>query len=128
MPGDGDYMNKKEVKVVRVEDAPPVVPFQCVVKGFTVRRVITKKRTGSEKLTLGIAYIEPSCKGYKWAFEDNDEVYYIVRGKITLHYGDNKVEAQEGDAVLLPAGLEYQLDNAGKEPVMLVYALTPPVE
>ena len=118
----------KEVKVVRTDDVPPVTPFQCTADGFRVRRLVTKKRLGSQKLMLGLSYIDPSCKGYKWTFKDSDEVYYIVRGKITLHYNGKKVDAQEGDAVLLPSGLHYQLDNAGTEPVVLVYVLTPPPE
>lgn len=117
-----------EVKVVRTEDVPRVTPFQCTVHGFKVRRLITKKRLGSENLTLGISYVDPGCKGYRWTFKDNDEVYYILKGKITLHYGDRKVDAQEGDAVLLPSGVNYELDNAGTEAAMIVYVLTPPIE
>jgi mannose-6-phosphate isomerase-like protein (cupin superfamily) len=118
----------KEVKVVRTEDVPAVTPLQCTVEGFRVRRVITKKRLGSERLMLGMSYIDPNCKGYKWTFKENDEVYYIIRGKITLHYDGKKVDAGEGDALLLPSGLHYQLDNAGTEPVILVYVLNPPPE
>jgi len=117
-----------EVKVVRTEDVPPVTPFQCTVHGFKVRRLITKKRLGSEKLTLGISYVDPGCKGYRWTFKDNDEVYYVLKGKITLHYGDRTVDAQEGDAVLLPSGVNYELDNAGTEAAMIVYVLAPPKE
>lgn len=118
----------KEVKVVRTEDVPQVTPLQCTADGFRVRRLITKKRLGSEKLMLGLSYIDPGCKGYKWTFNENDEVYYIIKGKITLHYDDKKVDAQEGDALLLPSGLRYQLDNAGTESVILVYVLNPPPE
>jgi len=118
----------KEPKVAGTEDAPLVTPFQCTVKGFKVRRLITKKRLGSEKLTLGISYIDPGCKGYRWTFKDNDEVYYVLKGRITLHYDDKKLDARDGDAVLLPSGVEYQLDNAGTETAMIVYVLTPPIE
>lgn len=121
-------MGNKEVRVLAIEDAPAVMPLQCTVNGFRVRRVITKKQAGSENLMLGISYIDPGCEGYKWTFEDKDEVYYIAKGKITLHYDRKEVHAEEGDAVFLPAGLEYQLDNAGTEPVMIVYVLSPPLE
>lgn len=123
----------KEPKVVRSEDVPAVTPSvgdsgrETTVKGIKVKRLVTKKRVGSENLTLGITYLDAGSKGYKWTFGKNDEVYYILKGKITLHYGDRTIDAQEGDAVFLPSGVSYQLDN-GTEKAMLVYVLTPGIE
>lgn len=123
-------MDKKDVKVIRTQDVPAVIPqgISPIPEGFRVRRLVTRSRTGSEKLMLGVTHIDPSCKGYNWSFKDKDEVYYILRGRITLRYEGKRVDAQEGDAVYLPSGLEYHLDNAGTESATLVYVLTPPLE
>ena len=122
-------MEKKEVKVVETERVPAVKPLGLhVPEGIKVRRVITRDRTGSEKLMLGITYLDPKCKGYRWQFIDRDEVYYVARGRITLRYDGKEIDAKEGDAVFLPAGPEYELDNPTSAPSMLVYVLTPPLE
>jgi mannose-6-phosphate isomerase-like protein (cupin superfamily) len=122
---------RKEVKVVNTDKIEAVTPYQCTVKGFKVRRVVTKRRVGSDKLMVGVIEIEPNCKGYSWAYseeEGNDEVYYVLRGKVRLHYDGEYVDAKKGDAIFCPAGWQYQLDNRESEPAYLIYALTPPIE
>lgn len=89
--------------------------------------MITKKREDSSLLLLGVAMADPG-EGLSWCYEEKDEVYFIVRGKITLKYGDEEVEAKEGDAVYLPMGWKYELKNTGTEPMMLVYVLSPAAE
>jgi mannose-6-phosphate isomerase-like protein (cupin superfamily) len=121
-------MMKKEVKVVNINEVEPVMPYFCVAKGFSVRRLITKRRAESDRLMLGICEIDPNCKGYEWSFKENDEVYYIIKGRIRLQFNGKYIDAGEGDAVFLPAGWKYRLDNIGPERVMLVYVLTPPIE
>jgi len=122
---------RKEVKVVRTDKVEPVTPYQSTVKGFSAQRLVTKTRVGSEKLMVGVVDIEPNAEGYSWSYseaEGNDEVYYVVKGKVRLHYDDRWVEAEEGDAIFLPAGWKYQLDNVQARPARLIYALTPPIE
>jgi quercetin dioxygenase-like cupin family protein len=122
---------KKEVKVVSKDETESVTPYQCTVKGFKVKRLVTKRRVGSDKLMVGMVLIEPDCKGYGWGYseqEGNDEVYYVLKGKVRLHYNGKYVEAKEGDAIFLPAGWQYQLDNMESNPAVLLYALTPPIE
>jgi mannose-6-phosphate isomerase-like protein (cupin superfamily) len=122
---------KKEVKVVRTEDIMAVTPYQSEVKGYSARRLVTKKRMGSEKLMVGIVEIEPNAKGYRWSYseaEGNDEVYYVLQGKIRLSYEERFIDARKGDAIFLPAGREYRLDNRQSRPARLIYALSPPIE
>jgi putative monooxygenase len=124
----------KEPRVVKLDDVQAVTPSvgdsgrETTTQGIKVRRLITKKRVGSGNLTLGITYLDLGTKGYRWTFANNDEVYYVLKGKIRLHYGNRKVDAQEGDAVFLPSGVAYELDNAGTEKAMLVYVLNPGIE
>ncbi len=122
---------RREVKVVNTDKVEAVTPYQSTVKGYSARRLVTKNRVGSDKLMVGVVDIEPNSKGYSWSYseaEGNDEVYYVVKGKVKLHYDDKCVEAEEGDAIFLPAGWKYRLDNEQSEPARLIYALTPPIE
>ncbi|MCS7109094.1 MAG: cupin domain-containing protein [Sulfolobales archaeon] len=118
----------KSVRVVNVNDVEAVVPLMCDVGGFRVKRLITKRREGSDKLTLGLCFIEPNARGYRWTFKDRDEVYYVLRGNVRLKWGESSAVLKEGDAVYLPAGYEYELDNLTNEAATIVYVITPPVE
>ncbi len=116
-------MEKKDVKVVNINQ----IESFTFPGGLRVRRLITKKRESSNRLMLGIATMDPG-ESLVWTYEDKDEVYYIVRGKIALQWDGQKVEAKEGDAVFLPMGWNYTVKNSGTEPVMIVYVLSPPAE
>ena len=122
---------RKEVKVVSTDQVEAVTAYQSTVKGVSARRLVTKSRVGSDKLMVGVVDVEPDSKGYRWSYseaEGNDEVYYVVKGKVRLHYDNKFVEAKEGDAIFLPAGWRYQLDNMQSKSARLIYALTPPIE
>ncbi len=121
-------MSRKEVRVVKVNDVDAVIPLMCDVKGFKVKRLITKGRENSDKLMLGVCFVEPRAKGYRWSFTDKDEVYYVLRGRLRLKWDGNAVEFSEGDAVYLPAGYSYELENLSDEEAVIVYVLTPPIE
>lgn len=119
----------KRVTVTNVREVPAVRPHGTVVpEGFLVRRLITRARSGSDRLMLGVCTIEVGSGGYEWVFEDREEVYYIIRGRVKLCFDGSCVEAGEGDAVYLPAGWRYRLENVGDEPALIVYVLTPPLE
>jgi ethanolamine utilization protein EutQ (cupin superfamily) len=118
---------KKQVKVVRENEVNPV----SFGRGHELRRLITKKREGSDKIMLGISRMEPGFE-YIWTSgglgEPEDEIYYMVQGRIELFCEDKKVEAKEGEAVYLPAGHRYRSVVSSDGPAVIVYALTPPIE
>lgn len=123
-------MTEREVKVVKVMD---VAPKLLIPKGPQLRRAITHQREGSDRLMLGYSICEPHGDELVWKYEDEDEVYYMVKGEKTLWWeapdGRNgKVIIQTGDAAYLPAGLKYRSINSGEEPYHLVYAINPPLE
>ncbi len=121
-------MVKKAVRVVNVNDVEAVIPLMCEVEGFKVKRLITKRREGSDRLTLGLCFVAPRAKGYRWSFKENDEVYYVLKGSLKLSWDASSVTIKEGDAVYLPAGNEYELENLSDDDAVIVYVLTPPVE
>lgn len=115
---------KKEPKIVNINEAEGIqlTPYD------RVRRLITKGREGSEKLMLGVSFMDPTNKPYSWSYSENDEVYFVVRGRLKLQWNDKEAIAEEGDAVFLPAGWKYRVRNPGVEPTMIVYVLSPPIE
>jgi mannose-6-phosphate isomerase-like protein (cupin superfamily) len=91
-----------------------------------VKRLITKSREGSQNLMLGICFIDPGGEPFEFSYPDKDEVYYMLTGKIIVHWDGNKTEVKAGDAVFFPAGGKYATYNEGPEPSYFVYCLYPP--
>jgi len=67
--------------------------------------------------------------GVQWELETTaDEVFYMVRGQMTLYWGDNeRTTAKAGDFVFIPKGSKlHKAVNEGSEPVFVVYAMYSP--
>ena len=87
------------------------------------------KALNSEKMALVIGKFEPG-EGLKPHYhkKPTDEIYYIYKGNITVHVGDETYEAEEGDAFNVPAGVvHYPINNSGKT-CWVVFVLSPPEE
>jgi quercetin dioxygenase-like cupin family protein len=82
---------------------------------------------GSEKMDLVIGRFEPG-EGLKPHYHraPTDEIYYIYRGSITVHVGDETYEAEEGDAFFVPAGVVHYPVNNSQESCWVVFVLSPP--
>jgi len=82
---------------------------------------------GSEKMALAIGKFEPG-EGLKPHYHraPTDEIYYIYKGSITVHVGDETYEAQEGDAFFVPAGVVHYPVNNSQETCWVVFVLSPP--
>lgn len=114
--------------VVKAHEATQTIPFNCAADGFRVKRLITRSKEGSERILLGLLFIEPHSTGYSWSFPDKDEAYYIMSGRVLLRFESQQIEAAAGDAIFLPSCIRYEMENAGPEMVVLVYAMSPPGE
>ncbi len=117
-------MSKKSAKVVNVRDIESVTLSDSI----RVRRLITKGREGSDKIMFGVVFVEPGNKPLKWKYEVEDEVYFILKGEVTIYCNNKKIKVKEGDAIYLPAGEKHGLINEGKESATIIYALSPPIQ
>jgi mannose-6-phosphate isomerase-like protein (cupin superfamily) len=46
---------------------------------------------------------------FVWHHHDaEDELFLVVKGKFTMHYRDRVEELQEGELVIVPAGVEHK--------------------
>jgi mannose-6-phosphate isomerase-like protein (cupin superfamily) len=107
-------------------------------KKLRVRRLITRERHGSE-LLLGVASLDPGLETGGWSFKsENDtkpgevwygireEVYYCIRGRLTLTWEEGEIEFGPNDGVYLAPGWHYyKLTNTGDEPAFFVYSMYP---
>jgi len=112
----------KEFRVVNINEVEEILPNPKL----RIRRLVSRKNVGSDKLTLGIGYSEPGGPAFEWSYAENDEAYYMLKGKIMIYYNDKKVELREGQAAFFPAGIKYRIVNSGTEKAIVIYALAPP--
>lgn len=40
--------------------------------------------------------------------KDEDELFYILKGKMTMEFRDRKVEVNEGELIVVPKGVEHR--------------------
>jgi mannose-6-phosphate isomerase-like protein (cupin superfamily) len=52
-----------------------------------------------------------------------EEVFIVLEGTASVRIADQAGQAQPGDAIVVPAGVEFELANAGREPLRLVCCL-----
>jgi len=84
-------------------------------------------------MMLGVAEMNPGCEEHIWSYKDHpvDEVYYIIKGTLTLYCDDKEYDIKEGEACYIPADCaarKMREMNRGTEKVIFVYTLTPPME
>lgn len=58
--------------------------------------------------------------------EDNDQLLIVVSGEARLLLGDEETEFEEGDAVLVPAGVNHNVMNAGNDSLKIITTYSPP--
>jgi mannose-6-phosphate isomerase-like protein (cupin superfamily) len=52
-----------------------------------------------------------------------EEVFVVLTGRASARIADEVGEAGAGDAIVVPAGVEFELANAGTEPLRLLCCL-----
>ena len=52
-----------------------------------------------------------------------EEVFVVLKGTASVRLADSRTEAAAGDAIVVPAGVDLELTNAGGEPLELMCCL-----
>mgnify|MGYP000889324647 CR=1 FL=1 len=64
--------------------------------------------------------LEPGCSIGQHPHENEEEVYYILKGRAKVVDDGEERELRPGDAVLTGGGRSHSIANAGEEPVELL--------
>ena len=112
----------KELKVVTFDEVEPTI---LPGEGAEVRRLVTKRRENSERMSFGVCTFK---KGYdeKSVYEDKDEIMYLLEGKAIISWKGGEAEVKPGMAMFIPAGVEYRYQVL--EGNLLLGILSPPRE
>jgi mannose-6-phosphate isomerase-like protein (cupin superfamily) len=99
--------------------------------GVKVAAPIDAGSHGSDGL-LGLQWVAPGTEIVSWhAGADTHEVYHVVEGALCIRWdgedpGSSDVSA--GDSFFFPPSHQYSVENAGDQPVFVVWAMAPSSE
>ncbi len=101
-----------------------VVPAGCddantpQTSGMQRAAMITRARTGAEKLWAGVVTIQPDARTGAHHHGELESVIYVVRGRARMRWGERlefTAEAGPGDFIFVPPFVPHQEINANSE-------------
>ncbi len=61
-------------------------------------------------------------EAFDWHAHDNeDEAFFVLRGRIAIDFRDGAVELGEGDFLVVPKGVEHRPRSLTREPIVLMF-------
>jgi quercetin dioxygenase-like cupin family protein len=94
-------------------------------QGLGTRYVVSAGQTGGA-FALVEHDLAPHCLGAPLhTHEREDEISYVLSGRLGVQLGDEVLEAGPGDTVVKPRGVPHAFWNAGDEPVRFLETITP---
>jgi mannose-6-phosphate isomerase-like protein (cupin superfamily) len=79
----------------------------------------------AENFCMGYVTLEPGGGQVPWHNQEQEEVYFIVRGAGEACLGEERTTLRAGQAAYIPPGVFHQLTNTGAEPLVLIYVYGP---
>jgi len=79
----------------------------------------------AQNFCLGYVTLDPHGGQVPWHNQEQEEVYFIVKGIGEMCLGDERQVLTAGQAVFIPPGMFHQLTNIGDEPLMMIYCYGP---
>jgi len=93
---------KKEIKIIDSNKMDP----EITKTGSRIKRLITKTKDGSEKITFSVGIIAGGID-VRESFE-SDVVYYILEGRCVIEWDGNSAELTDGMVIYIPSGIEIR--------------------
>lgn len=75
--------------------------------------------------SMGYVTLEPRGGQVPWHNQDQEEVYFILKGRGEMCLGDERREMTAGQAVYIPSGVFHQLTNIGDTVLEFIYCYGP---
>ena len=95
-------------------------------------RVLIDKPQGAMRLSLAEALVKPGGRTACVSHSTIEEIWYIVRGTGVFHRqapggsGEEAAEVAAGDALLIPTGYRFWVENTGPSDLVFLCCGTPP--
>ena len=79
----------------------------------------------ASSFSMGFVTLEPRGGQVPWHNQEQEEVYFVVKGTGEMCLGEEKQTLADGQAVYIPSGVFHQLTNVGDEPLTFIYVYGP---
>jgi mannose-6-phosphate isomerase-like protein (cupin superfamily) len=75
--------------------------------------------------SMGYVTLDPNGGQVPWHNQEQEEVYFIVKGAGEMCLGQERISIHTGQAVYIPRGVFHQLTNTGAEIMRMIYCYGP---
>ena len=75
--------------------------------------------------SLGYVTLEPNGGQVPWHNQEQEEIYFIVKGSGEMCLGEERMAIRTGQAVYIPPGVFHQLTNTSADPMRMIYCYGP---
>jgi len=75
--------------------------------------------------SLGQVTLEPNGGQVPWHNQEQEEIYFIVKGAGEMCLGEERLKIHTGQVVYIPPGVFHQLTNTSAEPMRMIYCYGP---
>jgi quercetin dioxygenase-like cupin family protein len=76
---------------------------------------VSADRRNSDKLTVGICYINPGQENGRHFHPNCEEVLCVWRGRIVHTWENQEIEMKQGDTITIPPGIVHNARNIGSD-------------
>lgn len=84
-------------------------------------RTLVDQRVMSESMTLGDLVFEPGAIVPRH-HHDVEEAFFVFEGRTTVWLGDEEIELEAGDGMLVPSGMSHMFHNRSGRPCRMAWA------
>ena len=106
------------VNIATVLDDPALTDTNAPGGGFEARLGFIGKALGTRRLGINVTVVPAGKKAWPRHYHyANDELFVVLEGRGTLHYGDADHPLRAGDVVHIEAGtgIPFQIENTADE-------------
>lgn len=79
----------------------------------------------TESFCMGYVTLDPEGGQVPWHNQDQEEIYFIVKGEGEMCLGNEKKRVTAGQCVYIPPQEFHQLTNTGEEEMIMIYCYGP---
>jgi putative monooxygenase len=95
-------------------------------RGDEVRVLISPKTVGATQLIMGKAILPGMAKVDPHVHDHSEETFFVLKGQGIIHLkGLGIIKFSEGDAVLVPKGIEHWVENTLNTKMEIIFASAP---